>query len=130
MRVNALFAARQHDGAQHVVPLDHVAPGGSEPWHIQVEAIELHVHVRRDGPEVQDTTPSDPVGALNIRERERLMEVVSIRRIEGRAPVAAVEGELTVELCCRNHTSRSCLCTARSSRSSGVMAPRGAETSS
>ena len=63
-----------HDhGAQHLVPVDQAAERATQPFDVDVLAFDLHVGVDRHVSEVECARPPDPVGLLDVRERERQM---------------------------------------------------------
>jgi hypothetical protein len=83
----------QHHGAQHLVAFDHLPPRQLQPRHVQVEAVEFLVDVDPPTPQRQRGAAADPVGPLHLRERERVVPPLRVRRDLRPAALSGVRGE-------------------------------------
>ena len=74
-----LPAVGQYDGAQHVVAADKAVPRRFEPREVQLAAVELDVVVAAHVPEFEGVALPDPVGLLEVGQRERLVPLLRAR---------------------------------------------------
>ena len=69
---DALSAVVGHHSAEDVVALDQALPPSLQPIQIQVCAVDLQIAARGEIPELERVGPPQPVGALQLGERERI----------------------------------------------------------
>ncbi len=70
----------QDDRAEHLVAIDQRPKGGLESTHLQVPELDLPVDVTRNAPQLEGSVAADPIGLLDVGQRERLMSVMGARR--------------------------------------------------
>ena len=73
-----LLASRQHDRAQHVVPVDQTLPRAIQSFEVQPGEIRFRVVVRRDVAHLERRAAADPVGFLHVGHGKRLIAPLAI----------------------------------------------------
>ncbi len=79
LREDALRTVRQDDAPQHPVVPDQPHQRAIQPAHVQPESVDLEVDVSRHAAQCHVPAAADPVGLLEVGQRERLRPAVGVR---------------------------------------------------